>query len=537
MKKIFILLFVTFYLNTNAQYVSIPDANFAAYLQGIIPAAMNGNQLDTSSTLVTTITHSINVNSLNISNLYGVEFFKTLTYIDCSMNPPLTSLPTLPNTLKYLFCVGNFNLSTLPILPNSITYINCSHSSLTTLPPLPNSLDTLNCMANQLTSLPALPNSLIYLHCGDNSISSLPTLPNDLTYLDCSFCSLTSIPPLPNVLRYLNCYTNNISCFPHFPNSINYLLLDGNSYNCLPNYISAMSVANLATPLCGPSNIHGCPISAPEICVVTTDSISAFNYNIIQWDNTIYPNVDSFLVYRFDAISSSYLQIGSLNASSNEFIDTAFSIGGPNGGNPQYASWKYKLAIRDISGNIGQQSYYHQTMFVQESGANFSWNPYTIESGQGQINPVTGYLFLRDDNNSGNWHTLVTISSNSTTDPNYSNYPNGNWRIDALGFNCTSNLKKSRSNTTKQVPTSTSSNNYKQINIYPNPTNDQFLIDANTTEKINVDLYDINGGHIFRKSVNDKSGIDVSSLNGGVYTARIKTLDQIISKKLVIIRR
>ena len=536
MKKIFILLFVVFYFNSNAQYVSIPDANFATYLQGIIPAAMNGNQLDTSSTLVTTTTHSINVNNLSISNLYGIEFFKALTYLDCSMNPPLTSLPNLPSTLKYLFCVGNFSLSTLPPLPNSITYINCSHSSLTTLPTLPNSLDTLNCMANQLTSLPTLPNSLIYLHCGGNSISTLPTLPNNLTFLDCSFCGLTSIPPLPNSLQYFNCYTNNISCFPHFPNSINYLLIDGNPYDCLPNYISAMSSANLSTPLCGPNNSHGCPISAPEICVVTTDSASNFNYNIIQWDNTIYPNVDSFLVYRFDAISSSYLQIGSVNTSTYRFIDTAFSIGGPNGGNPQYASWKYKLAIRDSFSNIGQQSYYHQTMFIQKSGGNFSWNPYTIETGQGQISPVAGYVFLRDDNNSGNWHTLVTIASNSTTDPDFLNYPNGNWRIDALGFNCTSNLKKSKSNTTKQIPNLPSSNNNKQINIYPNPTNEQFIIDANTNGIINIDIYDINGKHILNKNVNDKSTNDVSSLNRGVYTITIKASNQITNKKLVIIR-
>ena len=37
---------------------------------------------------------------------------------------------------------------------------------------------------------------------------------------------------------------------------------------------------------------------------------------------------------------------------------------------------------------------------------------------------VLGYTaFLRDDNNKGNWHTLVTVSGTSTTDSNYSSYP------------------------------------------------------------------------------------------------------------------
>ena len=98
-------------------------------------------------------------------------------------------------------------------------------------------------------------------------------------------------------------------------------------------------------------------------------------------------------------------------------MDTAFSVGGPNGGNPLYSSWFYKLAIKDTCGNIGAMSPYHQTMFLQENSANFSWNAYTVETGQ--ANPVVGYSFLRDDNNTGVWHILANIAGTSSTDPNY----------------------------------------------------------------------------------------------------------------------
>jgi len=74
------------------------------------------------------------------------------------------------------------------------------------------------------------------------------------------------------------------------------------------------------------------------------------------------------------------------------------------------------------------------------------------------------------------------------------------------------------------------------ISIYPNPASDQFFIDANTTDKLNVDLYDVNGRHVFSKSVSGKTNIDLTTFNEGVYTLTIKMVDHLINKKLVIVR-
>lgn len=75
-----------------------------------------------------------------------------------------------------------------------------------------------------------------------------------------------------------------------------------------------------------------------------------------------------------------------------------------------------------------------------------------------------------------------------------------------------------------------------QISVYPNPTNYQFFIDARTSEKLILDLYDINGRYIFSKTVNNKSNIDVSELDEGVYSLTIKTVGSVINKKIVIAR-
>ncbi|MGD0711680.1 MAG: T9SS type A sorting domain-containing protein [Bacteroidales bacterium] len=302
------------------------------------------------------------------------------------------------------------------------------------------------------------------------------------------------------------------------------------AYNCY--YIACDTIGNASYP-------------APNICMVTTDSSSAYRYNEIYWDNTLYHNVDSFIVYRMDILTLSYLRIGAVSGSAlSEFTDTAFNIGGPNGGNPMYSSWLYKLSIRDTCGNISDLSPYHQTMFVQESGANFSWNAYTI--GPGQTNPVIGYSFLRDDNNTGNWHVLVNTAGLATTDPNYASYPNGNWRVDALGFDCTpstelirtlSAFSKSHSNTIKPAPMGIAQPilNNEQITVYPNPANDNITIENNAfTKGQTIYIYDIQGQLLIQQPMlQAKTNFDVSTFSKGVYFIKVENEKGIAVKKFI----
>jgi Leucine-rich repeat (LRR) protein len=272
-------------------WVIIPDYNFRSYLTSIVPSAMAGSSLNITSTLVTIGTQTINCNSHVISNLSGIQYFSSLTYLNCGANY-LTSLPTLPNSITYLDCSAN-QLTSLPALPNSLQYLHCEYNPVGAIPVIPNSLLLLHCEYNGLSTLPNLPNSLDSLYCFNNFLTTLPTLPNSLKYLDCNSNSLNSFPTLPNTLTYLDCSNNRIKCFPFFPSAITQVSLSFNQFNCLPNYVLPAMNAYTNTPLCMAGNTNGCAVaSGIEMFNTDNDKISLYpnpsngQINIKQFDKS-----------------------------------------------------------------------------------------------------------------------------------------------------------------------------------------------------------------------------------------------------------
>ncbi|HTA61688.1 MAG TPA: leucine-rich repeat domain-containing protein, partial [Bacteroidia bacterium] len=278
MKKLLLIALLFCFSQTKAQFVTIPDANFVTYLQSVIPAAMNGNQMDTTSASVTSL-NSIVVGGDSISNLTGLQYFDLLTSLDCSYNN-LTNLPKLPNSLTYLYCYYNqlgslpalpnsiyvlgcnYNqLTNLPVLPNLIEQINCSGNHLTSLPTLPITLQSLDCSYNQLTNLPILPNSLTGLTCTNNQLANLPTLSDSLQYLDCSYNQLTNVPALSNNLKSLYCNNNQLVSLPALPNSLKYL-------NCSYNQLTSLPILpNLYKFICNNNGITCFPVFPNSIYV------------------------------------------------------------------------------------------------------------------------------------------------------------------------------------------------------------------------------------------------------------------------------
>jgi len=224
---------------SQAQYVTIPDTNFVAWLNANgYAGCMNGNMMDTTCGAVVNAAY-VNCSNSNISDLTGIEYFDSLTYLNCSENQ-LAVLPTLPSALTKLYCY-NHQLSSLISLPNTLAYLYCSDNQLTSLPNLPNSLSELWCNFNQLTNLPTLPNSLIYLNCYYNQLTSLPALPNSLTELNCGRNQLTSLPALPNYLTDLDCSNNQLTSLPGLPNALTSLNCDENLLTNLPTLPSALN--------------------------------------------------------------------------------------------------------------------------------------------------------------------------------------------------------------------------------------------------------------------------------------------------------
>lgn len=277
MRKLFTLLALLLCLTgLKAQFVTIPDANFVTWLQTNVPSAMNGNHMDTTSLAVTQFNH-INISSLGIQNLNGIQYFDSLRILECGTdacghNPTpiiffpklpdnlktlgsrgaflaslpilpnnleqidisnnfLTSLTNLPKTLKYLDCSNNY-INSLNNLPNSLTGLTCSSLVLDTLCNLPSQLAYLDCNGSQVTHICSLPNSLTFLRVCYNLLSALPNIPNRLKEFDCSFNQLTSLPNLSDSLVYFDCRNNQLTALPSLPSSLEVLVCNDNNIKC-----------------------------------------------------------------------------------------------------------------------------------------------------------------------------------------------------------------------------------------------------------------------------------------------------------------
>lgn len=251
----------------NAQYVTIPDANFVTKLQQLFPGAMNGNQMDTTHAQVVNCTN-LNLSSLSIQSIDGIQYFDALEMLNCDQND-LTSLPPLPSSLEFLHCSSN-QLTSLPQLnQTALIQLHCSGNQLSSLPTLPASLTMLFCSSNPLTYLPNLPSSLLILESQSCQLFSLPNLPIGLIELWCASNQLTSLPTLP-ALNILCCANNSISCLPIIPSSIDFFpgfdlslaIIDGNPLSCIPNETPYFNSLTTGLPLCLPYD----PITNPNNC-------------------------------------------------------------------------------------------------------------------------------------------------------------------------------------------------------------------------------------------------------------------------------
>ena len=190
----------------------VPDETFREYLK----------QFDTNGDNVLTpaeqyAVKEIDVESKNISNLCGIQFFPNLeklyccnnqlteldvsentalVYLDCGQNQ-LTELDVRQNAALWrLYCDRN-QLSSLDVSKNTaLGYLDCHENNLTSLDVSKNTaLTMLNCRNNQLTELDVSKNTVLGgLYCDDNQLTSLDVSKNtELEYLYCSDNQLTEL--------------------------------------------------------------------------------------------------------------------------------------------------------------------------------------------------------------------------------------------------------------------------------------------------------------------------------------------------------
>lgn len=140
-------------LGATAQNVNIPDANFKAYLVGN-PTINTNSDTEIQINEAAAFTGAINCQSLNISDLTGIEAFTAATELRAYANN-LSSLDISSNTALSLFSCSNNSISVLDLSNNTaLTNAYCSTNLITSLDLSNNTLLTaLGCTSNQLTSL------------------------------------------------------------------------------------------------------------------------------------------------------------------------------------------------------------------------------------------------------------------------------------------------------------------------------------------------------------------------------------------------
>ena len=156
----------------------------------------------------------IDVESKNISNLYGIQFFPNLKNLNCADNN-LTSLDVSENTaLEELWCYDN-QLTKLDVSKNTeLEYLAVLYNQLTSLDMSQNKkLTFLSCYNNQLTSLDVSKNpALEELYCAQNNLTSLDVSKNTkLTFLSCYDNQLTSLDVSKTAVTELKASDNKIT--------------------------------------------------------------------------------------------------------------------------------------------------------------------------------------------------------------------------------------------------------------------------------------------------------------------------------------
>jgi len=217
----------------------VPDDNFE---QELIDLGYDDYLDDYVLTRNIDTVETLEIPSMNISDLTGIESFIALKYLDCSDNN-----------------ISSLDVSSMIELIN----FNCSKNNLSTLDISSNTdLMTLKCYNNNLNALDTESNTaLTYLSCATNNLSALELSNNtDLVYLYCDYNNLGSLDVSSNTdLVHLTCDENNLSALDLTLNT------ELEALYCNLNEISSLDVSNnilLEYLYCGYNNLTSLDVSS-----------------------------------------------------------------------------------------------------------------------------------------------------------------------------------------------------------------------------------------------------------------------------------
>ncbi|MCK4664989.1 MAG: T9SS type A sorting domain-containing protein [Bacteroidales bacterium] len=268
------------------------------------------------------------------------------------------------------------------------------------------------------------------------------------------------------------------------------------------------------------------PYNQSKICMVTLDE--EIEKNLIVYEPIVNVGIDSILFYRLNNQTSEYDGIGA-----NSINDIGLFI--DQGSVPAQQNYQYKIAIIDTCGKTSGLSPKHQTILLQANTGinneiNLFWNAY-----YGFAYPNFGVYRSVDG---GEYILIANVPNNTYT---YIDYPpSGEKKYQVrVEKDPPCNPEKSTysfvsSNSIVLQPGAINENEFGNFNIYPNPFDNDLIIERNQgLDEIKIELIDIYGRFMDTYLINSgetKTTISTDHLLPGVYYLRF---NNIITKHIV----
>lgn len=277
------MLFITAVLlslafDASAQIVNIPDANFKTAL--VADVNINTNlDAEIQVSEATAFAGAIDVNTLGISDMTGIEAFPGITSLRCYSNAISTGLDvSYAVNLVELLAYGN-QLTSIDVSYNTaLQFLNLGDNQLTSIDLTQNTeLLTLNLDNNQLSSIDLSQNAVLEnLNIFVTPLTTLDVSNNpNLVFFNCPFNQLTSIDFSNNLLlSTVNIYSNALT-------SLDVSMLSNLAVlRCDFNNLSSLNLQNGANPTLTLFNAT----DNPGLSCVQVDNVAYMN---TSWSNAI----------------------------------------------------------------------------------------------------------------------------------------------------------------------------------------------------------------------------------------------------------
>jgi len=500
----------SFSIDCTANLTYVPDDNFE---QALIDLGYDSGVLDDFvDTATIAVITTLNVQSLNITDLTGIEDFTALQELFCSNNQ-INGIDVSNNTNLTILHCNNNPLGSLDITTNTqLISLYCISTQLTALNISQNTnLENLNCGYNDIGTLNLSQNTnLLSLNCASNLLQALNIGQNPLlTTLNCSINQLTALNISQNTaLTEISCQSNQITTLDVSTHTALYNL------NCSSNDLQDLNVKN------------GNNSNFTFFSALNNSNLTCIEVDDTAWSTTNWTNIDAQTNFSENCslvnynLSITIVGNGSVSPNGGSFTqnDTFDITATPDAG------WEFAGWSGDATGMTNPLSI---TMDADKNiTATFTQIQQTLtvnSVGNGSVSP-----------SSGTYNQGQTVNITATPD---AGWEFTGWSGDATGTaNPLSTTMDADKNITATFTETASISDYEKfdIDIYPNPVKDSFTIINKSNFTIEqIRIYNLLGKLVYNTTENSTS-ISTSSIVNGVYFIKLKSNNKSITKKIII---